>query len=110
MSTAYETVKLARRVTRPNAKEYIDYIFTNFIELHGDRAYKDDKAVIGGIALLDKQPVTIVGIQKGSTIEENIERNFGSPHPEGYRKALRLMKQAEKFNRPIITFINTSGA
>ncbi len=110
MSTAFETVRLARRVTRPNAKEYIDYIFTNFIELHGDRAYKDDKAIIGGIALLDHQPVTIVGIQKGSTIEENIERNFGSPHPEGYRKALRLMKQAEKFNRPIITFINTSGA
>lgn len=110
MSTAFEIVKLARKVTRPNAKEYIDYIFTNFIELHGDRAYKDDKAIIGGIALLDKQPVTIVGIQKGSTIEENIERNFGSPHPEGYRKALRLMKQAEKFNRPIITFINTSGA
>ena len=110
MSTAFEIVRLARRVTRPNAKEYIDYIFTNFVELHGDRVYKDDKAVIGGIALLDHQPVTIVGIQKGSTIEENIERNFGSPHPEGYRKALRLMKQAEKFNRPIITFINTSGA
>ena len=110
MPTAYEIVKLARKVTRPNAKEYIDYIFTNFIELHGDRAYKDDKAVIGGIALLDKTPVTIIGIQKGATIEENIERNFGSPHPEGYRKALRLMKQAEKFNRPIITFINTSGA
>lgn len=110
MSNAYENVKLARRVTRPNAKEYIDYIFTNFFELHGDRAYKDDKAVIGGIALFEGTPVTIVGIQKGSTIEENIERNFGSPHPEGYRKALRLMKQAEKFNRPIITFINTSGA
>ncbi|MDE6182728.1 MAG: acetyl-CoA carboxylase carboxyl transferase subunit alpha [Eubacteriales bacterium] len=110
MSTAFEIVKLARKVTRPNAKEYIDYIFTNFIELHGDRAYKDDKAIIGGIAILDHQPVTIVGIQKGSTIEENIERNFGSPHPEGYRKALRLMKQAEKFNRPVITFINTSGA
>lgn len=110
MSTAFEIVKLARKVTRPNAKEYIDYIFTNFIELHGDRAFKDDKAVIGGIAILDHQPVTIIGIQKGATIEENIERNFGSPHPEGYRKALRLMKQAEKFNRPIITFINTSGA
>lgn len=110
MSNAYETVKLARKVTRPNAKQYIDYIFTNFIELHGDRGYKDDKAVIGGIALLDNKPITIVGIQKGETIEENIERNFGSPHPEGYRKALRLMKQAEKFNRPIVTFINTSGA
>ena len=110
MSTAFEIVKLARKVTRPNAKQYIDYIFTNFIELHGDRAFKDDKAVIGGIGLLERQPVTIVGIQKGHTIEENIERNFGSPHPEGYRKALRLMKQAEKFNRAIITFINTSGA
>ncbi len=110
MSAAFENVKLARKVTRPNAKEYIDYIFNNFIEFHGDRNYKDDKAVIGGIALLDKQPITIVGIQKGATIEENIERNFGSPHPEGYRKALRLMKQAEKFNRPVITFINTSGA
>lgn len=110
MSNAYENVKLARKVTRPNAKEYIDYIFTNFFELHGDRAFKDDKAVIGGIGFLDNIPVTIVGIQKGSTIEENIERNFGSPHPEGYRKALRLMKQAEKFNRPVITFINTSGA
>lgn len=110
MSIAFENVKLARRVTRPNAKEYIDYIFTDFIELHGDRGFKDDKAVIGGIAILDHQPVTIVGIQKGATIEENIERNFGSPHPEGYRKALRLMKQAEKFNRPVITFVNTSGA
>ena len=110
MTTAYETVKLARKVTRPNAKEYINYIFTNFIELHGDRAYKDDKAVIGGIGMLEGMPITVVGIQKGSTIEENIERNFGSPHPEGYRKALRLMKQAEKFNRPVITFINTSGA
>lgn len=110
MAKAFEIVKMARRVTRPNAKEYIDYMITKFIELHGDRNFKDDKAVIGGIGLLEGQPVTIIGIQKGSTIEENIERNFGSPHPEGYRKALRLMKQAEKFNRPIITFINTSGA
>lgn len=110
MVNAFETVKLARKLSRPNAKEYIDYIFNDFIELHGDRGYKDDKAVIGGIGLLDYQPVTIIGIQKGSTIEENIERNFGSPHPEGYRKALRLMKQAEKFKRPVITFINTAGA
>ncbi len=107
---AFETVKLARKLTRPNAKEYIDYIFTDFIELHGDRNFKDDKAIIGGIALLDNKPVTIIGIQKGATLEENIDRNFGSPHPEGYRKALRLMKQAEKFNRPIITLINTAGA
>lgn len=108
--SAFETVKLARKTTRPNPKQYIDYIFTNFIELHGDRAYKDDKSIISGIALLDNEPITIIGIQKGSTLEENIERNFGSPHPEGYRKALRLMKQAEKFNRPVVTFINTAGA
>lgn len=110
MSGAFEVVRLARKVTRPNAKEYMDYIFNNFIELHGDRNFKDDKAIIGGIALLDHLPVTVIGIQKGKTVEENIERNFGSVHPEGYRKALRLMKQAEKFNRPVITFINTSGA
>lgn len=110
MPTAFEIVKMARKVSRPNAKEYIDYMLTRFIELHGDRNFKDDKAVICGIGLLENMPVTVVGIQKGSTIEENIQRNFGSPHPEGYRKALRIMKQAEKFNRPIITFINTSGA
>lgn len=107
---SFHIVKLARKSTRPNPRAYIDYIFTNFIELHGDRNYKDDKAIIGGVAFLDGKPITVIGIQKGSNLEENIERNFGSPYPEGYRKALRLMKQAEKFNRPIITLINTSGA
>lgn len=110
MSNAFDIVKIARKITRPNAKEYIEYMCTNFIELHGDRFYKDDKSVIGGIALLEGNPVTVIGIQKGKSIEENIERNFGSPHPEGYRKALRLMKQAEKFGRPIINLINTPGA
>lgn len=110
MSSASDKVKIARKVSRPTALEYINHIFTNFIEFHGDRNFKDDKAVVGGLAYLGTIPVTVIGIQKGHTTEENIERNFGSPHPEGYRKALRLMKQAEKFNRPVITFINTSGA
>ncbi|MBR1445064.1 MAG: acetyl-CoA carboxylase carboxyl transferase subunit alpha [Firmicutes bacterium] len=109
-NAASEIVKIARKVSRPSALEYINHIFTGFIEFHGDRNFKDDKAVVGGIAMLDDMPVTVIGIQKGHSTEENIERNFGSPHPEGYRKALRLMKQAEKFNRPVITFINTSGA
>ncbi len=107
---AFDIVKIARKTSRPSALEYINYIFDDFIELHGDRAFRDDKAIVGGIATLDGMPCTVIGIQKGHTIEENIERNFGSPHPEGYRKALRLMKQAEKFNRPIINFINTAGA
>ena len=109
-NAASEIVKIARKVSRPSALQYINHIFTGFIEFHGDRNFKDDKAVVGGIAMLDDMPVTVIGIQKGHSTEENIERNFGSPHPEGYRKALRLMKQAEKFNRPVITFINTSGA
>ena len=109
-NAASEIVKIARKVSRPSALEYINHIFTGFIEFHGDRNFKDDKAVVGGIAMLDDMPVTVIGIQKGHSTEENIERNFGSPHPEGYRKALRLMKQAEKFGRPVITFINTSGA
>lgn len=107
---AYDRLLIARMVERPTTLDYIDKIFSDFFELHGDRFYKDDKAVVGGIGLLNNKPVTIVGIQKGKDLKENIERNFGSPNPEGYRKALRLMKQAEKFNRPIICFINTSGA
>lgn len=107
---AYDRLVIARMVERPTTLDYIDKIFSKFFELHGDRFYKDDKAVVGGIGLLKNKPVTIVGIQKGKDLKENIERNFGSPDPEGYRKALRLMKQAEKFNRPIICFINTSGA
>lgn len=107
---AYDRLVIARMVERPTTLDYIDKIFENFYELHGDRLFKDDKSIVGGIALLNNKPVTIIGIQKGKDLKENMDRNFGSPNPEGYRKALRLMKQAEKFNRPIICFINTSGA
>lgn len=110
MAGAYDNVKIARKVSRPTALDYINHIFEGFLEFHGDREFRDDKAVVGGVAWLEDRPVTVIGIQKGKTMEENIERNFGSPHPEGYRKALRLMKQAEKFGRPVINFINTSGA
>ena len=110
MPKAFDRVRIARKVSRPTSLDYITHIFEDFIEFHGDRNFADDKAIVGGIASLNGIPVTVIGIQKGKTMEENIERNFGSPHPEGYRKALRLMKQAEKFNRPIICFINTSGA
>ena len=107
---ASDIVKIARRVKRPGALKYIDYLFDNFVELHGDRLFADDLAIVGGIATFDGLPVTLVGIQKGIDLDDNIKRNFGSPHPEGYRKALRLMKQAEKFGRPVITFVNTAGA
>ncbi len=108
--TAWERVELARQLERPKALDYINHIFDEFIELHGDRNFADDKAIIGGIATLEGMPVTVIGEQKGKNAKENIERNFGMPNPEGYRKALRLMKQAEKFHRPIITFIDTPGA
>ena len=108
--TPYERVKLARDSKRPTGQDYIRNIFKNFIELHGDRRYSDDKAIIGGIARLDGAPVTVIAIEKGHSSKERVERNFGAPHPEGYRKALRLMKQAEKFGRPIICFVDTSGA
>ena len=108
--TAWDRVTIARTPERPKALDYINEIFTNFIELHGDRAFGDDKSIIGGIAELEGIPVTVIGEQKGKNAKENIERNFGMPNPEGYRKALRLMKQAEKFGRPIITFIDTPGA
>jgi acetyl-CoA carboxylase carboxyl transferase subunit alpha len=108
--TPWQKVGLSRASDRPTTKDYIENICSEFIELHGDRLYKDDKAIIGGIGFIDNTPVTIIGHQKGKDVKENIERNFGMPHPEGYRKALRLMKQAEKFNRPIITFIDTPGA
>ncbi len=107
---AYDKVKIARKVSRPTALDYINHIFDEFTEFHGDRNFRDDAAIVGGVALLNDTPVTVIGVQKGKTMEENIERNFGQPHPEGYRKALRLMKQAEKFHRPVINFINTSGA
>ena len=108
--SAWDRVNIARKAERPKSLDYINKIFTNFIELHGDRYFGDDKSIIGGIAELDEIPVTVIGEQKGKNAKENIERNFGMTNPEGYRKALRLMKQAEKFNRPIITFIDTPGA
>ena len=106
----WDRVIEARKPERPKALDYINYIFEDFIEMHGDRYFGDDKAVIGGIASIENIPVTVIGEQKGKSTKENMERNFGMPNPEGYRKALRLMKQAEKFNRPIITFIDTPGA
>ena len=108
--TAWDKVTLARELGRPKALDYINNIFQEFMELHGDRYFGDDKSIVGGIALLEKMPVTVIGEQKGRNVKENMERNFGMPEPEGYRKALRLMKQAEKFKRPIITFIDTPGA
>ena len=107
---AYERVKLARDKDRPTGLDYIRNIFKGFIEFHGDRRYADDPAIVGGIARLDGEPVTVIAIEKGHTAKERTYRNFGAPNPEGYRKALRLMKQAEKFGRPIICFIDTSGA
>lgn len=107
---AYDRLMIARMIERPTTLDYISKIFTNFFELHGDRIFRDDKSIVCGIGLLNGRPTTIIGIQKGKDLKGNMERNFGSPHPEGYRKALRLMKQAEKFNRPIVCFINTSGA
>ncbi len=107
---AMEFVRAAREIHRPTVRELIAGIFTDFLELHGDRQFRDDPAVVGGLARFYGQEVTVIGIQKGHTLEENIESNFGQPHPEGYRKALRLMKQAEKFKRPVITLINTAGA
>ena len=108
--TAWERVELARQLERPKSLDYINKIFDEFIELHGDRNFGDDKSIIGGIAKLQGIAVTVIGEQKGKNVKENMQRNFGMPEPEGYRKALRLMKQAEKFNRPIITFIDTPGA
>lgn len=107
---AYERVKTARLSSRPTALDCIHSIFKGFIEFHGDRRHGDDKAVVGGIAWLGDIPVTVIGIEKGHTTAERMERSFGAPEPEGYRKALRLMKQAEKFSRPVITFVDTSGA
>lgn len=108
--SAWERVQIARSSGRPTALDYIGYLTKDFYELHGDRAYRDDGAIVGGIAMFGKQPVTVIGQQKGANTKENIVRNFGMPYPEGYRKALRLMKQAEKFHRPIICFVDTPGA
>ena len=105
-----EIVMKARDINRLSVLEITDNLFDHFLEFHGDRNVKDDSAIVGGIASFQGIPVTVIGNQKGKNIQENIRRNFGSPHPEGYRKAYRLMQQAEKFNRPVITFVNTSGA
>lgn len=108
--SAWEKVEIARNTKRKTSLEYIEKIFDEFIELHGDRNFKDDKAIICGLAKIDNTPFTIIAEQKGRTTKENIERNFGMPNPESYRKAIRFMKQAEKFKRPVITFIDTKGA
>lgn len=110
MNESMRSVTIARQIDRPSAKQFIDEMFDDFLEFHGDRLFGDDGAIVGGIAALNGIPVTVVGIQKGHTLEENVNCNFGQPNPEGYRKALRLMKQAEKFHRPVITLINTAGA
>lgn len=108
--TPWQTAKLARHPLRPYTLEYIEHMFTDFQELHGDRAYADDKAIVGGLARLDGQPVMVIGHHKGRGTKEKVNRNFGMPRPEGYRKAKRLMHLAEKFGLPIITFIDTPGA
>lgn len=108
--SAYDKVLAARAKGRPTGLAYIEHIFTDFLELHGDRRYGDDGAVVAGVARLHGEPVTVVAIEKGDTTKERIRRNFGAPSPEGYRKALRLMKQAETFGRPVICFVDTPGA
>lgn len=107
---AWQISRMARHPNRPYTLDYIEHIFTEFDELAGDRAFADDKAIVGGIARLDGRPVIVIGHQKGRTVKEKVKRNFGMPAPEGYRKALRLMEMAERFNMPIITFIDTPGA
>ncbi|SEM37648.1 acetyl-CoA carboxylase carboxyltransferase subunit alpha [Mesobacillus persicus] len=106
----WDRVQIARHPQRPTTLDYIAHLFTDFFECHGDRVYGDDEAIVGGIAKFHGLPVTVIGHQRGKDTKENIRRNFGMPHPEGYRKALRLMKQADKFKRPIICFIDTKGA
>ena len=110
VKTAWEIVEIARNPKRNTALDYIENIFDEFIELHGDRNFKDDKAIVCGLARIGKQNFTVIAEQKGRTTKENIERNFGMPNPESYRKAIRFMKQAEKFGRPVITFVDTKGA
>ena len=108
--SAWQKVQISRHPNRPYTLDYIEAMLTDFVEMHGDRGYADDPAIVGGIAKLDGLPVVIIGHQKGRTLKERVFRNFGQPNPEGYRKALRLMKFAEKFKRPVITFIDTQGA
>ena len=107
---AYEKVLLARAKDRPTGLSYMENIFQDFIELHGDRRFADDPAIVGGLATLGGRPVTVIVIEKGKDMRERVKRNFGSPNPEGYRKALRLMEQAEKFRRPVVCFVDTAGA
>lgn len=109
-TSAWEKVEIARDAKRKTALDYIEIIFDDFIELHGDRNFKDDKSIVCGLAKIENQNFTIIAEQKGRSTKENIERNFGMPNPESYRKAIRFMKQAEKFKRPVITFIDTKGA
>ncbi len=108
--TAWQRIQIARHPQRPYTQDYINYIMTDFIEFHGDRKFGDDKAIVGGFAKIDKRKVLVIGHQKGRDIKQQVERNFGCAHPEGYRKALRLMKLAEKFNIPVVSFIDTPGA
>ena len=107
---AYEKVLLARAKDRPTGLSYIENIFQDFIEFHGDRRFADDPAIVGGLATLGGRPVTVIVMEKGKDMRERVKRNFGSPNPEGYRKALRLMEQAEKFRRPVVCFVDTAGA
>ena len=107
--TAWQKVQIARSPTRKTSLDYIEKVFDDFIELHGDRNFKDDQAIVCGLAKMGKQNFTIIAEQKGRTTKENIKRNFGMPNPESYRKGIRFMNQAEKFNRPVITFIDTKG-
>ena len=108
--SAYDKVLLARAKGRATGLSYIDHIFEDFVELHGDRRFADDPAIVGGIATLEGKPVTVIAMEKGSDMKDKVRRNFGAPNPEGYRKALRLMEQAEKFRRPVVCFVDTSGA
>ena len=108
--SAYEKVLLARAKDRPTGLSYVEHIFEDFLELHGDRRFADDPAIVGGIATLNGRPVTVIAMDKGKDMRERVRRNFGSSNPEGYRKALRLMKQAEKFHRPVVCFVDTAGA
>ena len=110
MATAYERVRIARGAKRPTGMDYLQNVFHGFFELHGDRRYADDPAIVGGLAYLGATPVTVIAIEKGHTAKERVQRGFGAPQPEGYRKALRLMRQAEKFHRPVVCFVDTSGA
>lgn len=110
MATAYERVRIARGAKRPTGMDYLQNVFHGFFELHGDRRYADDPAIVGGLAYLGATPVTVIAIEKGHTAKERVQRGFGAPQPEGYRKALRLIREAEKFHRPVICFVDTQGA